>query len=379
MSLRLTTNKETLMPLSRRNQAIFWSLFGLLFFFILWGLGDVLLPFLLGMVIAYLLDPLADRLEAMGLSRSKAVLVIFGSAVLVIFPILLYFIGVLIDQISDLSSLRFSPEKIQEIEQHLIKILPTALGNELNLQSTFNQIAEFVRPRAEQLFNNFGKNILGALMSSAVSLINIFVLLVIVPVVTVYLLLDWDRMIARINLLLPLDHAETIRALAKEIDATLSAFVRGMGSVCLILGTYYACALWAIGLDFGFAVGFFAGLVTFIPYVGSLVGGALAIGLGIFEFWGNWTMLALIAVIFFAGQIFEGNYLTPKLVGGSVGLHPVWLLLALSVFGNLLGFVGMLVAVPVAASLGVLVRFATDQYKHGRLYKGEAGREHETE
>ena len=362
------------MALSQRNQTIFWSITALVFFLVLWGLGQVLLPFVLGIAIAYLLDPLADRLEALGLSRSLAVLTIFGSAIIVILPLVLFVLSELIDQISELSSLQFSPEKIQELESRLIALLPASMSSELNLQQSFDQFAEFIRPRAEQFFNSFGKNILGALMTSAMSLINIIVLLVIVPVVTVYMLLDWDRMIARIDALLPLDHADTIRALAREIDDTLSAFVRGMGSVCLILGTYYAIALWIVGLDFGFAVGFFAGLVTFIPYVGSLVGGALAIGLGIFEFWGNWTMLAVIAGIFFAGQVFEGNYLTPKLVGGSVGLHPIWLLLVLSVFGNLFGFVGMLVAVPVAASLGVLVRFAAGQYTSGRLYKGTAGK-----
>ena len=362
------------MALSQRNQTIFWSITALVFFLVLWGLGQVLLPFVLGIAIAYLLDPLADRLEALGLSRSLAVLTIFGSAIIVILPLVLFVLSELIDQISELSSLQFSPEKIQELESRLIALLPASMSSELNLQQSFDQFAEFIRPRAEQFFNSFGKNILGALMTSAMSLINIIVLLVIVPVVTVYMLLDWDRMIARIDALLPLDHADTIRALAREIDDTLSAFVRGMGSVCLILGTYYAIALWIVGLDFGFAVGFFAGLVTFIPYVGSLVGGALAIGLGIFEFWGNWSMLAVIAGIFFAGQVFEGNYLTPKLVGRSVGLHPIWLLLALSVFGNLFGFVGMLVAVPVTASLGVLVRFAAGQYTSGRLYKGTAGK-----
>ena len=189
------------------------------------------------------------------------------------------------------------------------------------------------------------------------------------------MLLDWDNMIARIDALLPRDHVNNIRALASEIDRTLSAFVRGMGSVCLILGTYYAFSLWMVGLSFGFAVGFFAGLVTFIPYLGSIMGGALAIGIGVFEFWGQWNKLAIIAGIFFLGQIAEGNYLTPKLVGGSVGLHPVWLLLALSAFGAFFGFVGMLIAVPVAASIGVLVRFGADQYIAGSLYKGASGKD----
>ncbi len=148
-----------------------------------------------------------------------------------------------------------------------------------------------------------------------------------------------------------------------------------MGTVCLILGTYYAVSLMLIGLNFGLAVGFIAGLVTFIPYLGALIGGALAIGLALFQFWGDWGTIALVAGVFWVGQVAEGNFLTPKLVGSSVGLHPVWLLLALSVFGALFGFVGMLVAVPVSAAMGVIARYATGEYKAGSLYLGISGRD----
>lgn len=216
------------------------------------------------------------------------------------------------------------------------------------------------------------------------SLVSVVIILVISPVVAVYLLVDWDRMIAHVDDMLPRDHAPIIRRLAGEIDAVLASFIRGMGMVCLILGSYYAVALMAVGLNFGLAVGFVAGLVTFIPYLGSLIGGTLAIGLAIFQYWGaievvsgdvvthstDWVRIAIVAAIFFAGQIVEGNFLTPKLVGNSVGLHPVWLLLSLSVFGALFGFVGMLIAVPVAAALGVLARFAVTQYLESRLYQG---------
>jgi predicted PurR-regulated permease PerM len=171
---------------------------------------------------------------------------------------------------------------------------------------------------------------------------------------------------------LPRDHAPTIRRLAADIDKTLASFVRGMGTVCLILGTYYAVSLMIVGLNFGLVVGFIAGLVTFIPYLGALIGGAFAIGLALFQFWGDWLQVGLVAAIFAIGQMIEGNVLTPKLVGKSVGLHPVWLLLALSVFGALFGFVGMLVAVPVAASIGVLARFVTGQYMSSTLYKGRS-------
>jgi len=195
-----------------------------------------------------------------------------------------------------------------------------------------------------------------------------------VPVVAIYMLLDWDRMIAQIDGLLPLDHQPVIRQLATEVDKVLAGYIRGMGSVMLILGTYYAVLLWAVGLEFGLMVGVIAGLLTFIPYVGAIVGGALAIGLALFQFWGDWWWIVMVYAIFQSGQFIEGNIVTPRLVGNSVGLHPVWLLLSLSVFGALFGFIGLLVAVPLAAALGVVIRFAARQYLGSRLYLGIVGR-----
>jgi predicted PurR-regulated permease PerM len=226
-----------------------------------------------------------------------------------------------------------------------------------------------------QTVQDKGGQLLQTALTSAASLLNVAVLLVIVPVVAFYLLYDWDNMIAKVDELLPRDHAPVIRRLAGQVDQTLASFVRGMGTVCLVLGTYYAVALMLVGLQFGLVVGFIAGLITFIPYVGALVGGALAIGLALFQFWGDWLAIGMVAGIFGIGQVLEGNVLTPKLVGSSVGLHPVWLIFALSVFGALFGFVGMLVAVPVAASIGVLVRYAAEQYKASRLYKGLDGQQ----
>jgi predicted PurR-regulated permease PerM len=150
----------------------------------------------------------------------------------------------------------------------------------------------------------------------------------------------------------------------------LAGFVRGQVSVCLALGTFYAAALMLAGLQFGLVVGAIAGAITFIPYVGSIIGGTLAVGLALFQFWGDWVQIGIIAAIFAAGQFIEGNILTPKLVGKSVGLHPVWLLLALSAFGSVFGFVGMLIAVPVAAAIGVLTRFGVEQYQASLLYQG---------
>ncbi|MDE4142424.1 MULTISPECIES: AI-2E family transporter [Rhodobacterales] len=353
------------MALPAKKQFQYWGVAAVVCAIVLWALGDVLLPFVLGAAIAYLIDPIADRLEAAGLSRTAATAVITIGAMLVFMLLLLVVVPTLIYQLSDL--IRVLPEAFRDLRNFAQEHFPSIFTEGSRAQQTIASIAGTLQGKGIELFES--------LVGSAVSVVNLLVLFVIVPVVSVYLLLDWDRMIERIDALLPLDHAPVIRKLAGEIDDVLASFIRGMGTVCLILGVYYAVALMLVGLNFGLAVGFIAGLVTFIPYLGALVGGALAIGLALFQFWGEWWSIGLVAGIFALGQVIEGNYLTPKLVGGSVGLHPVWLLLALSVFGALFGFVGMLVAVPVAAALGVVARFLTGQYLHSRLYQGLSHRD----
>lgn len=348
------------MALPIRDQLKYWGVAGGIFLVILWFTGDVLLPFLIGAAIAYFLDPVADKLESLGLSRAMATVVITLVAILIFALMLLLVMPTLINQAINLFEV--APELGRNFINFVTDKFPALLEKGSTLRGTITSIAATVQERGGELVNTA--------ISSAASLINILILFVIVPVVAVYLLLDWDRMVAHIDSLLPRDHAPTIRKLAAEIDSTLAGFIRGMGTVCLILGTYYAVALMLVGLQFGLVVGFIAGLVTFIPYLGAVLGGALAIGLALFQFWGDWVSIGLVAAIFVLGQTIEGNFLTPKLVGDSVGLHPVWLILALSVFGSLFGFVGMLAAVPIAASLGVVARFATHQYRDSELYKG---------
>ena len=319
-----------------------------------------MLPYVIGAAIAYFLDPVADRLENLGLSRVLATVIITVVAILIFVVAILIVVPTLIDQAVSLFNI--APQLVNDLQEFLTAQFPSLMDSESVLRRSLGSLGESIQSRGGQFLNSA--------LASVSGLVNVALLFVIVPVVSFYLLLDWDRMTARINDLLPLDHAPVIRQLASEIDQTLAGFVRGMGSVCLILGTYYAIALMLVGLQFGLIVGFLAGLVTFIPYVGSLFGGALAIGLGLFQFWGDWVSLGLVAGIFVIGQMIEGNVLTPKLVGSSVGLHPVWLLIALSVFGSIFGFIGMLVAVPVAAVMGVVIRYVIGQYKVGRLYKG---------
>ena len=353
------------MALPVQDQVKYWGLAALTFGVVLWVLGDVLLPFVLGGAIAYCLDPIADRLEKMGFSRAAATGTITLIGVFAFFVLALLVIPALIQQSVQLFNI--APQLFRDLQAFLTERFPSIMEPDSILRQSLVTLGDTIRERGAQL--------LETVLSSFAGIINIVLLFVVVPVVAVYLLLDWDNMVARVDDLLPRDHAPVIRRLAVEIDQTLNAFIRGMGTVSLILGTYYAAALMLVGLQFGLVVGFIAGLVTFIPYVGALVGGALAIGLGLFQFWGDWVSIGLIAGIFVLGQVVEGNILTPKLVGNSVGLHPVWLLLALSVFGSIFGFVGLLVAVPVAASLGVITRFAVAEYKSGRLYRGLSDRD----
>jgi predicted PurR-regulated permease PerM len=193
---------------------------------------------------------------------------------------------------------------------------------------------------------------------------------VVAPVVAFYMLLDWDRMVATVDSWVPREHVETVRAIAREIDRSIAGFVRGQGTLCLILGIYYALGLTVIGLNFGLLIGLLAGLISFIPYVGSLTGLILAIGVAFVQFWPDWMWVAAVAGVFFVGQFIEGNILQPKLVGSSVGVHPVWLMFALLAFGALFGFVGLLVAVPCAAAIAVIMRFALTRYKESPLYRG---------
>jgi len=364
------------MALPVREQAKYWGLATALLVVTLWFLGDVILPFVLGGALAYCFDPVADRLERAGFSRVSSVAIITMIALLIFVLLILLVIPTLIEQTAAL--INTAPELFDRLRTGLLDRFPQLMDSDSTVSRQLAAIGETIQARGGELVNS--------VLTSALGLLNVLVLLIIVPVVAFYMLLDWDNMTAKVDDMLPRDHVETVRTLARDIDATLASFIRGQGTVCLILGTYYAVALMIAGLNFGLIVGFIAGLITFIPYVGALVGGILAIGLALFQFWGsvevvegetvsyvtNWLRIGLVAVIFMIGQFVEGNILTPKLVGGSVGLHPVWLLFALSVFGSLFGFVGMLVAVPIAAMIGVLARWGLDQYKQSLLYRGQS-------
>jgi predicted PurR-regulated permease PerM len=209
------------------------------------------------------------------------------------------------------------------------------------------------------------------LRSGGSALVSLFSLIVVTPVVAFYLIYDWHTMNRVVDGWIPVHQRETVRGLAREIDAAIAGFVRGQSAVCAILGTFYAIALSLAGLNFGLLLGLISGVITFIPYVGSMTGLILALGVAVAQFWPDYTWIVLILGIFLVGQFLEGNVLAPNLVGQSVGLHPVWLIFALLAFGYLFGFVGLLVAVPLAATIGVLARFALRRYLESSFYTGE--------
>ncbi len=350
------------MAVDANRQLRFWGIGFAVMVLALWILGSTLLPFLLGAGLAYFLDPIADRLERLGLNRVWATALIGLTGVVAFVLILLLAVPALIEQGQGLVAAM--PDYINGLIEFLSKRYPELFGENSPIKQNLSSVEAMVR--------DGGMTVLNQVLVGSLRIIDFFFLLIVTPVVAFYLLLDWDRMVAQINAILPRAHAPTIRRLARDIDVVLAGFVRGQLTVCLSLGIYYAVALVAIGLQFGFLVGLGAGLISFVPYVGSIVGLALAVGIALFQFWGDKFWIFVTIGIFLLGQFVEGNILSPNLVGRSVGLHPVWLILALSVFGALFGFTGLVVAVPVAAALGVIGRFLVEQYKASALYTGKA-------
>ena len=348
-----------------QKQITFWVVSFLTLIVLLWLLSPILLPFIAGLVLAYFLDPVADALERLGLPRLMATTVILLLSILLLVLIGLLIVPILGDQIvkfaGDLPSLMQSLlARFNDVAPQWMKDAITKSG--ADIQGSISDIAGKAA--------GWTATLLASVWSGGMALVNILSLLVVTPIVAFYLLADWDRLIAKVDSWLPRDHAEAIRAIFNDIDAAMAGFIRGQGTVCLLLGLFYALALSLAGLKFGLVIGLGAGLLSFIPYVGALVGGVVAIGVGLVQFWPDFASILIVVGIFAVGQFIEGNFLSPKLVGSSIGLHPVWLMFALFAFGYVFGFVGLLLAVPLAAAAGVLVRFALNQYLASKLYRG---------
>lgn len=347
------------------RQLRFWLIGLALLVVALWLLSPILLPFVAGMAIAYLLDPLVDRMEAARVPRwAGTTLVLLGFLLaLVLFVLLLV-------------------PLVQGQVAHLVEVLPqyATLVRERALPALDRLLHRLPPADVERLraaAGNYAGDMAGwiatlvtRILSSGLALFDVVTLLFITPVVAFYLMRDWDRMVATVDSWLPRANLVTIREQAREVDATLSGFVRGQATVCVVLGLFYALALSAAGLDFGLVIGLVSGILSFIPYVGTLFGFVASTGLALLQFDEFWRV-GLVIGIFLFGQAVEGNVLTPKLVGDKVGLHAVWVMFALLAGGSLFGFLGVLLAVPVAAVIGVLTRFALGHYLASRYYQGE--------
>ena len=350
--------------MSRTFHVVFWLILIALVVIALTVLSDILLPFVVGLAVAYFLDPAADYLERLGFSRVWAVVTITSLFVALCILAASLILPVLLEQaqrfIDFLPALSVS---IREWATPALARLSDAIG--LSGGDRMGKTIQGESARIGQLL----RNLLGGIIRGGSALVGLISVVAITPVVTFYLLLDWDRMVAQIDSWLPRHKASVIREQMREIDRTLAGFARGQATVCLILAGYYGVGLSLAGLSFGLLIGMAAGMISFIPYVGSVVGGVSSIGLAALTFTENWR-IAMVVGIFLIGQLVEGNVLTPRLVGGRVGLHPIWVIFALLSGAALFGFKGILIAVPVAAVCGVLCRFALRQYLESPLHTG---------
>jgi predicted PurR-regulated permease PerM len=348
-----------------KRQLTFWSGALIVLIALLWLLNDVLLPFIAGMALAYLLDPLVKRVQRLGVNRAIAavavvvvVIIVLVAAVIVIAPILGEQIAGFIDR---------SPTYIERVRALIVESSKGWLGTLIG--ERFPDAQKQLGGVAASAAGWIG-GFLGSLWTGGRALLSLISLLVIMPIVAFYMLIDWERMVATVDSWIPRQHRDTVRQLAREMDGAISGFVRGQALVCLILGSFYSIALIAIGLHFGLLIGITAAVLGFAPYIGTMTGFLLATGVAVAQFWPDWSMVLMAAGIFVIGQAIEGNVLQPLLVGKQIGLHPVWLMFALFAFGYLLGFVGLLIAVPVAAAIGVLIRFLIRQYLASPYYTG---------
>ena len=347
------------------RRTVYWLAGLAAFIGALYALSAILLPFVAGIAIAYLLDPVTDVLEKWRLPRwAAAALVTFGSIVVVVAGVLLL-IPLLQTQLMDfVERIPQFADLIRERAVRLLEFLQARLSA-AEMDALRAKIGAFAGRDAIAWLGG----VLGGLWGGGVALLNVLSLMVITPIVTFYLLRDWDLLVARIDGWLPRRHVDVIREQMRLIDRTLSGFVRGQLMVCLMLGTFYAIGLTVVGLDFGLVIGLATGLVSFVPYFGMLAGFVVGIGVAVAQF-GSWVPVALVAAVFVIGQFVEGNFITPRVVGNRIGLHPVWLIFALLAGGALFGFTGLLLAVPLAAVLGVLVRFSLERYLAGAAYRG---------
>ncbi len=355
--------------MTMRRQLGYWLAALLVAAVLVYLLRGILLPFIAGIAVAYFLDPAADRFEAWRVPRGLAAAIVLIIFFLLVVVTALLMVPVLEQQIFGLA---------QHLPGYLAHLRENVLPSFIELLQGFgidyqvDDVRDAMGGVASDAVGFLGRLLRGAWEGGLV-LVNLLSLLFITPIVAFYLLRDWDRMTAKLESWLPRQHEPTIRELIADIDDVMAGFVRGQGAICLILGTFYALALTLAGLEFGLIIGIIAGVVSFIPFVGAILGLVLSLTQALMQFWPDMVQIGIIAAIFVAGQVLEGNFLTPRLLGARVGLHPVWVMFGLLAGAALFGFVGVFIAVPMTAAIGVLIRFFHRRYLESALYLGPDG------
>ncbi len=348
---------------------MFWIAALAVFAAVVWLLNPVLLPFVAGMALAYLLDPAARRAEQLGIGRAISALIVLTLVIVALVVVVM--------AVAPIVSAQFAA---------FVDKMP---GYVTRLQSL---VSDPSRPWLANLFggemadpgksmgglvsqaSGFATGFLASLWSGGRAVFSLLSLLIITPVVAFYLLCDWDRVLVTVDRWIPLPYRDTVRGLARDIDNAIAGFVRGQAVICLILAAFYAIGLTLTGLNFGFLIGLMTGLLGFIPFVGAITGFLVAAVVAIAQFWPSWTPIVMVIIVFAIGQVLEAYVLSPKLVGAKVGLHPVWMMFALLASSYLFGFVGLLIAIPLAATIGVLLRFAIRKYVESPIYTGQGPR-----
>ncbi|WP_439814198.1 AI-2E family transporter [Zavarzinia sp. CC-PAN008] len=333
--------------------------------FVIWSLGGVLTPFLIAMAVAYVFDPVADWLERRGVRRSLGAILVIIAFFVVVIAVFALFVPLVRDQAIELS--KRLPGNLASLQGQVMPWLQQHLGVSAGDMPASGEMLQKAGEEGAALVGN----LVAYVWSGGLFLVNLIAVLLVTPIVAFYLLRDWDHIVAEVNTWLPVEHAGTIRDLAGEVDVVLSGFLRGQGTVALTTGVLYATSYALIGLDFGIVIGLFTGLMVFVPYVGPLIGLSVAMLVGFGQFWPDYVPLLMVLGAHFTIQTLEGSFITPVVVGRSVGLHDAWIIFALLVGGTLFGFVGVLLAVPVAAAVGVVARHFVKHYMASDFYAGQ--------
>lgn len=356
-----------LYEIARFLRRLQWTALALGALWLMWLLAPVLTPFALAAMLGWLGDPSVDRLQRTGRSRNVAVTLVFTVMALLVVLTMLLLVPTLERQVGTL--IESLPRYRDWFLQTMLPWVEQRTRLELSVWLDFDHLIELVRSNWERA-GGVATTMLGYLSRSGFAVLALVANIVLLPVLTFFFLRDWDLLVVRVASLVPRDHLPTVTRLARESSAVLGAFLRGQFLVMVILGVMYGAGLWAVGLDLGILIGIIAGLLTFVPYLGPASGIILGVIAALVQY-GDWQHVAGVLVVFGVGQVIESYWLTPKLVGDRIGLHPVAVIFAVLAGGQLFGFLGMLLALPVAAVANVLLRYAQERYTHSKLYAGE--------